>query len=129
MFNHVTAIVLLVHNFEKSLTFYRDTIGLEVVQQEEKFAAFRMHDQDFAILHVSEAAEMFNAEIAGTPLKGVVPVLLCTKVPDVDAAYETLKAKGVAFTKAPVSQPWGIRAMYFTDPEGNIWEFAHPLPQ
>ena len=53
MFNHVTALVLFVQDFEKMLAFYRDTLELPVAQLEEKFVAFKMHDQDFALLHVT----------------------------------------------------------------------------
>ncbi|MBC7814576.1 MAG: VOC family protein [Burkholderiales bacterium] len=127
MFNHVSAVVLFVQDFEKCLAFYRDTLGLPVAQLEPKFAAFKMHDQDFALLHVSNAAEMVTAEIDGPPARGVNPLMLCARVQDVDAAYETLKAKGVEFTQGPTSQYWGLRTIYFKDPESNIWEFAQPL--
>src|SRR5688572_15902849 len=104
MFRHVNAVVLLVHDFETSLAFYRDKVGLQVVQQEEKFAAFKMHDQDFALLHVSDAAEMVNAPISDVPAQGVGRILLCANVDDVNAAYATMKDRGVAFTKPPVDQ-------------------------
>ena len=50
-------------------------------------------------------------------------------VEDVDAAYATLEATGVEFTKAPVDQPWGMRAAYFRDPEGNLWELRKVSPR
>ena len=38
---------------------------------------------------------------------------------DIDKAYETLTARGVQF-KEPVSEmPWGARATWFYDPDGN----------
>ena len=39
-----------------------------------------------------------------------------------------LVAKGVAFSQPPEDKYWGIRTAYFCDPEGNIWEFYHPIP-
>jgi catechol 2,3-dioxygenase-like lactoylglutathione lyase family enzyme len=39
--------------------------------------------------------------------------------PDIDATYEALSAKGVAF-KGPVEvMPWGTKATWFSDPDGN----------
>ncbi len=39
--------------------------------------------------------------------------------PDIDATYETLTARGVAF-KTPVAvMPWGTKATWFFDPDGN----------
>lgn len=38
---------------------------------------------------------------------------------DIDATYETLKAKGVNF-KGPVEMmPWGDKGVWFSDPDGN----------
>lgn len=130
MFNRVGAVVLFVEDFQTSLKFYRDTLGLEVVVLEGDFAAFKLKDQNFAMQGMSASAEMigigvdaFEPQHSGKADR----MMLCAEVEDVDATYETLKGKGVEFTRPPVNQPWGLRAAYFRDPEGNIWEFYHPL--
>ena len=41
-------------------------------------------------------------------------------VKDIDAAYEALAAKGVAFDMVPTDQPWGGRLALFRDPDGNV---------
>lgn len=130
MFNRITAVVLFVHDFEACLSFYRDTLGLEVVVLEPKFAAFKMFEQDFAINEIAHAAEMVQLPVdAFDPQTGkAARALLCTKVPNVDEVYETLRARGVEFTQGPTDQYWGIRTAFFRDPEGNLWEIAHPLP-
>lgn len=129
MISHVTAVVLFVEDFETSLAFYRDKVGLQVVQLEPTFAAFKMRDQDFAINHIAEAAAMVNVKPTAfeSQTGQAKRVMLCARVENVDTAYATLKANGVEFTRPPIDQPWGLRAIYFSDPEGNIWEFAHPL--
>jgi uncharacterized glyoxalase superfamily protein PhnB len=127
MINRVTAVVLFVEDFDKCLAFYRDQVGMQVVMLEPKAAAFKLNDQDFAMVQVSQAAEMVNAPISDPPTRTVNKVMLCTKVEDADKAYEELKGRGVEFTQPPTTQPWGIRAAYFKDPEGNIWEVAHDL--
>ncbi|MCI0712098.1 MAG: VOC family protein [Chloroflexi bacterium] len=129
MFKRVSAVVLFVQDFDDCLKFYRDTLGLQVVLLESDFAAFKMDDQDFAIQGMETSAQMVNLKVdAFEPQSGKVDrVLLCTRVENVDNAYATLKAKGVEFTGPPEDKPWGIRVAYFRDPEGNIWEIAHPL--
>ncbi|MCA9904843.1 MAG: VOC family protein [Anaerolineae bacterium] len=129
MFKKITAAVLFVEDFDKCLAFYRDKLGLPVAQQEPDFAAFTMEDQDFAIQGLAASAQMVNVDVSTFEAQtgGVDRVMLCARVENVDAAYETLKARGVEFTLPPTSQPWGIRAAYFRDPEGNIWEIAHSL--
>ncbi|GAB5490492.1 MAG: VOC family protein [Phototrophicaceae bacterium] len=130
MFSKVKAIVLFVEDFKTCLQFYEEILGLEVVVREEQFAAFKMDGQDFAINQLQPASEMVNVPVDHFEAQtgGVDRVMMCAEVEDVDEAYETLKAKGVQFTKAPVNQDWGIRAAYFKDPEGNIWEILKPLP-
>ena len=129
MYNRITAVVLFVQDFPKCLAFYRDQVGLEVVQEEPHFAAFKMFDQDFALLTLENGADMVGLDVESFEAQTGRGdrAMLCTRVDDVDKAYETLRARGVVFTKAPVDQFWGIRAAYFRDPEGNIWEIAHPL--
>ena len=126
MFNRVTAVVLFVRDFEKCLTFYRDALGLEVAMHEPKFAAFKMHDQDFALNEISEAAKMVGLEVEDFEMQtgGAARVMLCTRVDNVDAVYEAYQTNGVEFTRPPVDQYWGVRAAYFKDPEGNIWEIG-----
>lgn len=41
-------------------------------------------------------------------------------VDDVDAEYERIAPLGVDWVMRPATQPWGNRAMIFTDPEGNL---------
>ena len=53
--------------------------------------------------------------------------ILCADVDDVDAIYATLSAKGVPFTRPPLTQPWGYRVAYFNDPEGNLWELRQSV--
>lgn len=129
MFRHITAVVLFVHDFQKCLTFYRDVIGLPVAQLEAGFVAFKMQDQDFALQEIPASGPMVGVGLEDfEPMNGKLQrALLCTRVDNVDAAYETLKERGVVFTRGPVDQAWGIRCIYFRDPEGNLWEFAQPI--
>lgn len=39
--------------------------------------------------------------------------------PDIDATYETLKERGVHFAGPVEEMPWGARATWFNDPDGN----------
>lgn len=128
MIRKVNATVLFVENLDRMMRFYRDTLGLDVVFSDDVSYAFQMEGQDFALVHVSAGVDMLNEDVLGLQQGAVNRVMLCADVADVDAAYETLKAKGVAFIKAPKDQHWGWRTAYFADPEGNIWEFRQSIP-
>lgn len=126
MIRKVNATVLFVQDLNQSMTFYRDTLGLEVVFQDADSFAFRMEGQDFALVTLSAGVKMLNEAVLG--LQPGHRVMLCADVADVDAAYKSLLAKGVTFIKPPIDQAWGWRTAYFADPEGNIWEFRQSIP-
>ena len=56
---------------------------------------------------------------AGRPARRA-EVILDFLVDDVDAEYGRIAALGVGWVMPPTTQPWGNRAMIFTDPEGNL---------
>lgn len=39
--------------------------------------------------------------------------------PDIDATYATLVARGVTFRQPVETMPWGQKATWFSDPDGN----------
>ncbi|MBL8120286.1 MAG: VOC family protein [Anaerolineae bacterium] len=129
MFHKIRTVNLFVHDFEKCLTFYRDALGLEIIRLEPTFVAFKMDDHELHLLQIADGANVLGVDLSAfeSQTGKLDRVLLCSQVDNVDAVYQTLMANGVEFTKAPVDQPWGIRAAYFHDPEGNIWEINHPL--
>jgi uncharacterized glyoxalase superfamily protein PhnB len=48
---------------------------------------------------------------------------------EVDEAYAELVTKGAVPVQPPKTTPWGQRAAYFADPEGNIHELFADLPR
>jgi catechol 2,3-dioxygenase-like lactoylglutathione lyase family enzyme len=47
-------------------------------------------------------------------------------VEDVDAEYAHLLALGAEIAKPPTTQPWGLRSVWFLDPDGNLVNFNAP---
>ena len=124
----IHATLLMVRDFEASVRFYRDVLEFKVGDTDTGFMTFDIGDKILAILDLSLAAKMISEE-AVQPEKEYIPrSLFAIFLDDADAAYESLKARGVHFIKPPTTQPWGQRTAYFTDPDGNIWEISH-FPQ
>lgn len=128
MFRKVNANVLFVEDLPGMMTFYRDTLGLDVVFSDDVSYAFSMEGQDFALVTVAAGIAMLNAEVLGQAGMGR-RVMLCADVENVDAVYAALTAKGVRFIKPPIDQAWGWRTAYLADPEGNVWEFRQAIPR
>jgi lactoylglutathione lyase len=127
MFHRIDATVLFVRDLARCLTFYRDTLGLEVQESDPDSVSFQMENVYFLLLEVSAAARMISEGALELKIEGGTQGLLAAGVEDVDAAYEALKAKGVTFLRPPTNQPWGLRTAYFADPEGHLWEINQSL--
>lgn len=123
----INAAVLFVQNLAGCTKFYQDTLGLQSTFSDSNSVAFRLEDRDFVLLKASAAVQMISEEALSLHKEVGHRVLLCAGVEDVDAVYKALTAKGVAFIKPPISQPWGRRTAYFADPEGNLWEIYQLL--
>jgi lactoylglutathione lyase len=127
MFHRVDATVLFVRDLARCLTFYRDTLGLEVQESTPDSVSFQMENVYFLLLEVSAAADLIRSEASALKIEGGPRGLLAAGVEDVDAAYEALVAKGVTFLRPPTNQPWGLRTAHFVDPEGNLWEINQSI--
>ena len=121
MFNKLFAIALLVENFDKSLEFYRDKLGLEVKSQDGKFTNFKLGETELAIFEKSEAVSMFPAQY----MKSGGGAVIGFQVEDVSKACEELKSKGIEIFEGPKMTEWGQTVVYFLDPDANIWEVSN----
>jgi len=127
MIGKIGATVLFVQDLDKCAAFYRDILEFKVTVTDDVSVAYKVNDYDFVVLQVAAAVAMVGeGAILPAQLTGH-RMLLCADVESVDAVYELLTAKGVTFIHAPKDQPWGIRAAYFADPEGNLWEIRQQL--
>jgi predicted enzyme related to lactoylglutathione lyase len=108
---------LAVTDFDRSLAFYRDVLGLPLLLIDEKFqfAQFSAGAVRFAVVGGPDSKKMREAR-GGDFHTGIG---FC--VADVDAAHSELAAKGVRFTMTPSKQPWGGYMAMFADPDGNVF--------
>lgn len=118
MITALFAVCLLVDDFEKSLAFYRDILGLNIRDQEEGFANFVLEGTELAIFQKDAAVAMFPRQY----MKPSGGCLIAYKVADVSKTCEKLTKKGVIIFEGPKVTPWGQFVAYFHDPDGNIWE-------
>ena len=51
------------------------------------------------------------------------------EVDDVDREYRRLTALKVQLVKPPTTQPWGLRSVWFCDPDGNKLNFFAQVTQ
>jgi catechol 2,3-dioxygenase-like lactoylglutathione lyase family enzyme len=109
-------ITLWAVNFDEMVAFYRDQLELPVEYSNENFVQFATQGTKLYIhrLGIAPSLRKHAAEIH-------------FDVPDVDAAYAALMARGVEFEESPANRPWGARMAAFRDPEGYALEIVGPL--
>ena len=121
----LTHVRLLVEDYKACFKFYSETMGLKVSWGNEKtgYAELDTGDARLAIFTRDEMAKVVGTTglPAGSVCKDRHVVIL--RVPDVDAAFEDLSRKDVAFVREPQDHPdWGIRTAHLRDPDGNLIE-------
>ena len=84
-------IILLVRDMERSLAFYRDAVGLDV----------RASGAEFAFLQAGAVTLCLRQPARAPQGEDEGRVEIVFDVPDIQAAYETLKARGVVFRVEP----------------------------
>jgi len=104
--------ILLVADVERSLGFYRDLLGFQVVycfpsQREPQFVSLTIDGGKLG-LGVTEA-EVQSASTA-----------IWVYTDDVDDAVARLREAGVQVIAQPADQPWGERVASVADPDGFI---------
>ena len=115
---------LFVQNVEKMVRFYRDILGFETDWDGGPYASFKVNDGGLFMFDRKQFAEAMKQ--AYYPPKGFnltmeIGLGVPTKA-DVDREYARLTASGVHVVQEPITQPWGQRNFWLTDPEGNYIE-------
>lgn len=109
-------------DYQRSLRFYRDELGLAIARDYGAGMVF------YAGQSLIELAGF--GEPAGH--SGPFPGALWLQVRDVAATQAELEDRGVPITRAARQEPWGLREMHITDPDGVTLIFVevpagHPL--
>jgi catechol 2,3-dioxygenase-like lactoylglutathione lyase family enzyme len=137
---------LTVGNLERSLGFYRDLLGLEVVMTQERQGGYFGEIVGYPDAHVrmahlrppgsEHALELFEYLVPEGRRHEVEPrdiglTHVCLVVDDLDGVYARLADSGTCtFFTPPVEVDTGVnagsRALYLRDPDGTILELFEP---
>ena len=112
-FNRVGAVILLVSNMEKSVKFYRDTLGLPIKTKSKDWTEFFDND---TVMALHPAKKKSNIKTDSDMLVGF-------EVGDLEATVKKLKEKKVKFFKKPKEEPFGKHAIV-QDPDGHLISIA-----
>ena len=121
-----------VHDPDRALAFYRDTLGLELRNDVAR--------QDFRWITVGAASQpgveiVLTNYLHGSPSDGDTLAALLAKgalngvhfrTDDLDATFEKVRASGAEIVDEPTEQPWGTRDFAVRDPSGNLVRIDQP---
>lgn len=119
MFSHIHSAVVEVSDQDAALKFYVETLGWELRTDAPMGESMRFLTvappgarTQLALGHSS----WFNEEYPAPSRTGISLI-----AHDVEELYATLSERGVTFTGPPEMMPWGQKATWFFDPDGNTF--------
>ena len=121
-YTHIT-----VNDVEESVAFYRDALGLDVIQDVSngghRWLTFGTDSQPGLGIVLSDP-HAGRSQADGDALqellaKGVLPNIVFSS-DDVDGAFERIRAAGAEVLQEPMDPGYGTKDCAFRDPSGNM---------
>jgi predicted enzyme related to lactoylglutathione lyase len=112
MIQGISAIWLPVSDMQRAVAFYRDKLGLDVLEHGGDWSEVTAGDQRIGLNAAESPAGQGGAVIAFA-------------VDDIEATVDQLKGQGVDFSGELSEHPWGQIAP-FKDPDGNDLQIYAP---
>jgi catechol 2,3-dioxygenase-like lactoylglutathione lyase family enzyme len=109
-------------DYDRSVRFYRDDIGLAVAREYSGGTVF----------YAGQSLIELAAHGAPTTPGGPFPGALWLQVRDLYTAQSELRSRSVDITREARQEPWGLHEMHVADPDGVTLIFVqipedHPL--
>ena len=115
LLNKLDYVIVAVSDMEKSVSFYRDQLGLSLKFESKDWTEFQTGTTTMALHPARQkgSTETGSSDlVAGTCSLGI-------NVLDLEAAFNDLQSKGVRFVMNPTERPGeGIRLAVCLDPDG-----------
>jgi catechol 2,3-dioxygenase-like lactoylglutathione lyase family enzyme len=123
----ISHVHVIVDDPDAAITFYRDTLGLELKNEVEndgfRWVTLSTRDQPEIEVVLSQPhagrSQADGDALAAMLAKGELPGVLF-RTDDLDATFEKVRAAGNAeILQEPADQFWGVRDAAVRDPAGN----------
>ena len=111
---------VFVKDFQAALAYYTGPLGFHTLFVYGDFHAHVARDE--AILAIRHVAGPVIDHAAGEDLLSAF-----IEVSDVDALHGALRAAGAEIRQPPRDEPWAMRSLIVSDPDGNLICFASDL--
>jgi catechol 2,3-dioxygenase-like lactoylglutathione lyase family enzyme len=113
-------VTIVTSDLEQMRTFYQAVLQIEPQIYRSNYVEFTLEAGTLALWRQSECTDYGLGALRGAANDRV---LLELEVADVDREYARLKGLQVEWVQELTTQPWGHRAFYVRDPDGNVLNF------
>jgi lactoylglutathione lyase len=127
MFGKISAIILLVADAPKLISFYRDVLELEVKQESEDWIELATKEGSTVLALYPKRDKKKPSNVKESFDNGR-NTLIGFNVSDLDNVCKELEKRGVNFFKRPAEESFGKHAI-IEDPEGNLISIAEMKPK
>ena len=112
----ISAVTLAVADMARSVDFYRDKVGLEILYGggSASFSSFKVGEVYLNLILDPQGGRAWWGR-------------LIFHVDDVDALYRRLVQAGLTPSTEPADASWGERYFHIDDPDSHELSFAKPL--
>ncbi|QDZ14813.1 VOC family protein [Humibacter ginsenosidimutans] len=123
---NLVSVRLITDDVDRLVAFYESVTGLSADRPAPVFAELRTPNGTIAIGH-SSTAELFGpGSVRAAENRSAIVELL---VDDVDAAFDSVRTRGVEVVQEPTTMPWGNRSLLLRDPDGTLVNLFAPVTQ
>jgi catechol 2,3-dioxygenase-like lactoylglutathione lyase family enzyme len=117
--------ILVVSDLDRARVFYRDVLGASIYREYGGTSCVLQFQGAWLLLVTGggPSPDKPTVQFAPPANPDQVSHAMTIRVPDCQAAYETLQARGAAFLTTPME--WGSEVRcFFRDPDGHLLEIS-----
>jgi len=121
----ISMVSLGVNDLEKSITFYRDGLGLPMLESPPGVAFFNLKGTWLGLSERQNLAKDADVNPEGRGYRGMNLVHNVTTEQEVTEVLSQAVEAGAKLIKPAQKADWGGYHGYFQDPSGHLWEVAY----
>ncbi len=117
--------ILVVEDLDRAKAFYHDVLGADLQREYGGTACVLRFLGSWLLLVTGGEPTDDKPDVTMEPPVDLdrVSHAMTIRVPDCQAAYQTLRERGAIFLTSPVASPREVRA-FFRDPDGHLFEIS-----
>jgi len=120
----LAGICLLTREVKRLRDFYGAVLERTPEEDGETYVSFSTGSQVLLSIYAFSEMEKWTPEFLEDKVSGRASLEFA--VDDADVEYRRLIDIGAHIVRPPTTYPWGLRAVWFTDPDGNLVTFHAP---